>query len=87
MKYLGRTGQCKVNETPKGWFITFMGGEPETLSEEGLKNKREGAEFADEERHEMTLAEQIQRAARNHNPKLEQPEPEKTELRKKKARR
>jgi len=82
VKYLGRTGKCKVDETPKGWFITFVDREPETLLREGLKNKRDRAELADEERHEKALAEQIERAARNHNPDLEQPEPEKTELRK-----
>lgn len=82
VKHLGRTGQCKVDETPKGWFITFVDREPETLLKEGLKIKRERAELADEERHEKALAEQIERAARNHNPELEQPELEKTELRK-----
>lgn len=24
VKYLGRSGQCKVDETPKGWFITLI---------------------------------------------------------------
>lgn len=24
VKHLGRTGQCKVEETPKGWFITLI---------------------------------------------------------------
>ena len=24
VKYLGRTGQCKVEETEKGWFITLI---------------------------------------------------------------
>lgn len=24
VKYLGRTGQCKVEETDKGWFITLV---------------------------------------------------------------
>ncbi|CAH9078509.1 unnamed protein product, partial [Cuscuta europaea] len=23
VKYLGRTGKCKVEETPKGWFFTY----------------------------------------------------------------
>lgn len=80
VKYLGRTGKCKVDETPKGWFITFIDREPETLLREGLKNKRDRAELADEERHEKALAEQIERASKNYNPELEQPEPEKTEL-------
>jgi hypothetical protein len=24
IKYLGREGKCKVDETPKGWFITLI---------------------------------------------------------------
>ncbi len=24
VKYLGREGKCKVEETPKGWFITLI---------------------------------------------------------------
>jgi hypothetical protein len=24
VKHLGRTGQCKVEETEKGWFITLI---------------------------------------------------------------
>ncbi len=24
VKYLGREGKCKVEETPKGWFITII---------------------------------------------------------------
>ena len=38
VKYLGRTGQCKVDETAKGWFISVVhkdegevGGEEETM--------------------------------------------------------
>ncbi|KAG0585222.1 hypothetical protein M758_3G268200 [Ceratodon purpureus] len=80
VKYLGRTGKCKVDETPKGWFITYIDREPETLFRENLKNKRDRAELADEERHEKALTEQIERAARNSNSEQEQPEPEKTEL-------
>ena len=80
VKYLGRAGKCKVDETPKGWFITFIDREPETLLRENLKNKRDRAELADEERHEKALAEQIERAAKNSKPDQEQLEPEKTEL-------
>lgn len=80
IKYLGRTGQCKVDETPKGWFITFVDREPETLLRENLKNKRQRAELADEERHDKVLAEQIERAARTARPEDELPEVERTEL-------
>lgn len=80
VKYLGRAGKCKVDETPKGWFMTFIDREPETLLRESLRNKRERAELADEERHDKNLAEQIERAARTARPEDEQPEPEKTEM-------
>lgn len=82
VKYLGREGKCKVDETPKGWFITFIDREPETLLREGLKNKRERAELADEERHDRALAEQIERASKNFKPEQVQPEQEKRELQK-----
>lgn len=80
VKYLGREGKCKVDETPKGWFVTFIDREPETLLRENLKNKRDRADLADEERHEKALTEQIERAAKNFNPEQEQPEMEKTDL-------
>jgi DNA/RNA-binding protein KIN17 len=39
VKYLGKTGQCKVEDTPKGWFITYIDREPETLLRE-VSSKR-----------------------------------------------
>lgn len=68
IKYLGRTGKCKVEETPKGWFMTYIDREPETLLKESLKNKRQRAELADEERQERAIAEQIERAAKTAKP-------------------
>ncbi|VVA22733.1 PREDICTED: DNA/RNA-binding [Prunus dulcis] len=38
VKHLGRTGKCKVEETPKGWFITYIDRDSETLFKERLKN-------------------------------------------------
>ncbi|KAJ7287907.1 hypothetical protein O6H91_23G035800 [Diphasiastrum complanatum] len=64
VKYLGRTGQCKVDETPKGWFVSLIDKEPETLLKERLKSKRERADVADEERHERMIADQIEKAAK-----------------------
>lgn len=62
VKYLGRTGKCKVDETAKGWFITFIDREPETLLKESLKNKRVRSDLAEEERHEREIQGQIERA-------------------------
>ncbi|KAI5085068.1 hypothetical protein GOP47_0001237 [Adiantum capillus-veneris] len=68
VKHLGRTGKCKVDETEKGWFVTYIDREPETLLRERLKNKRERAEVADEVRHEREIELQIDRAAKSSRP-------------------
>ncbi|KAL3537955.1 hypothetical protein ACH5RR_001321 [Cinchona calisaya] len=63
VKYLGRTGKCKVDETPKGWFITYIDRDSETLFKEKMKNKRIRADLADEEKQEREIKKQIERAA------------------------
>ncbi|XP_073145583.1 KIN17-like protein [Henckelia pumila] len=62
IKYLGRTGKCKVEETPKGWFITYIDRDSETLFKERMKNKRARADLADEEKQEREIQRQIERA-------------------------
>ncbi|KAG1337884.1 KIN17-like protein [Cocos nucifera] len=76
VKYLGRTGKCKVEDTPKGWFITYIDRDSETLFKDRLKNKRLRADLADEERQERTIALQIERATsllRSSSPSEEPP--------------
>ncbi|XP_009611639.1 KIN17-like protein [Nicotiana tabacum] len=62
VKYLGKTGKCKVEETPKGWFITYIDNDSETLFKEKMKNKRIRADLADEEKQEREIKKQIERA-------------------------
>ncbi|XP_077217871.1 DNA/RNA-binding protein Kin17, conserved region [Tasmannia lanceolata] len=62
VKYLGRTGQCKVEETPKGWFMTYIDRDSETLFKERLKNKRHKSDVAEEEKQERAIIKQIERA-------------------------
>lgn len=62
VKYLGRTGKCKVEETPKGWFITYIDRDSETLFKEKMKNKRIRADLVDEEKQEREIKKQIERA-------------------------
>lgn len=62
VKYLGRTGKCKVDETPKGWFITYTDMDSETLFKEKLKNKRTRADLVEEEKHEREIKKQIEKA-------------------------
>lgn len=62
VKYLGRTGKCKVEETPKGWFITYIDRDSETLFKERLKNKRIKADMVEEEKQEREIRKQIEKA-------------------------
>ncbi|KAL5995045.1 DNA/RNA-binding protein kin17 [Asimina triloba] len=62
VKFLGRTGKCKVEETPKGWFITYIDRDSETLFKEQLKNKRLKSDVVEEERQEREIKKQIELA-------------------------
>ncbi|GJX55406.1 KIN17-like protein [Tanacetum coccineum] len=62
IKYLGKTGKCKVEETPKGWFITYIDRDSEALFKDKLKNKRAKADIVDEEKQEREIMRQIERA-------------------------
>ena len=54
----GPSGKCKVDETPKGWFITYVDRDSETL----LKNKRVKADPAEVEKNEREIRKQIEAA-------------------------
>ncbi|XP_019194813.1 PREDICTED: DNA/RNA-binding protein KIN17-like [Ipomoea nil] len=62
VKHLGRAGKCKVEETPKGWFITYIDRDSETLFKEKMKNKRIRADIAEEEKQEREIKKQRERA-------------------------
>lgn len=62
VKYLGREGKCKVEDTPKGWFITLIHKDPEEEAREKKRARRERAEKEEAERHARALEKQIERA-------------------------
>ncbi|KNA13274.1 hypothetical protein SOVF_118360 [Spinacia oleracea] len=62
VKYLGRTGKCKVDETPKGWFISYIDNDSETLFKDRMKNKRIRADLVEDEKKEREILKQIERA-------------------------
>lgn len=40
VNYLGTTGKCKIEETPKGWYISYIDKDPDSLAKQeraGLK--------------------------------------------------
>lgn len=53
--YLGREGKCEVDETEKGWFVTYIDRDPETLRKIEERAKRERDELTSEEKHERAI--------------------------------
>ncbi|KAL4290598.1 hypothetical protein GQ457_14G023820 [Hibiscus cannabinus] len=68
VKYLGRTGKCKVEETPKGWFISYINTDSEMLLKEKMKNKRMKLDMVEEEKHEREIQKQIEKAEQLKTP-------------------
>jgi len=59
VKWLGREGECKVDDTEKGWFVTYIDRDPEAIKRAEKKTKMVAN---DEEKSERILAMQMQRA-------------------------
>lgn len=55
VKYLGREGKCKVDETPKGWFVTLIQEDPFEAMEKKKRKEREKSEREADERHMKML--------------------------------
>jgi len=41
VKHLGKSGKCTVDETEKGWYITWIDRDPETIARQEASNKKE----------------------------------------------
>lgn len=80
VKWLGRTGQCVVDETEKGWFVTYIDRDPETLAAQERKAKKEKMDKDDEERLMDFIEKQIERNAKQDAPTEEENETFKTPL-------
>ena len=63
-KHLGRTGVAHVDETEKGWFITWIDNSPKALAKSEASQKKERGDIDDETRQRRLIEEQITRARR-----------------------
>ncbi|XP_015521729.1 DNA/RNA-binding protein KIN17 [Neodiprion lecontei] len=61
VKWLGRSGQCVVDETEKGWFVTYIDRDPETLAAQEKKAKKEKMDKDDQERMMDFIEKQVER--------------------------
>lgn len=62
IKHLGRSGVVRVDETEKGFFISWIDNSPKALAKAEANQKKERAVTSDEQRERLLIAEQIERA-------------------------
>lgn len=60
--FLGHEGICRVENTEKGWFISWIDNSPEALKKRDANMKRERLEKGEADREDRLLQEQIERA-------------------------
>ncbi|TMS02816.1 DNA/RNA-binding protein KIN17 [Larimichthys crocea] len=60
-KWLGREGFCKVDETPKGWYVQYIDRDPETIRRQEEQARKKKQELDDEERSAKFIEEQVRR--------------------------
>jgi len=60
--YLGREGICRVEETEKGLFVSWIDNSPETMKRREAIMRKERQDKGDEEREQKQIQEQIERA-------------------------
>ncbi|XP_069032034.1 DNA/RNA-binding protein KIN17 [Embiotoca jacksoni] len=60
-KWLGREGFCKVDETPKGWYIQYIDRDPETIRRQEEQARKKKQELDDEERSARFIEDQVRR--------------------------
>ncbi|KAM5235048.1 DNA/RNA-binding protein KIN17 [Ctenodactylus gundi] len=60
-KWLGREGLCKVDETPKGWYIQYIDRDPETIRRQLELEKKRKQDLDDEEKTAKFIEEQVRR--------------------------
>lgn len=61
IQYLGKNGICHVDETEKGWFISWIDTSPKALAKQDAALKKERQDLGDEERQRRMINEQIER--------------------------
>lgn len=61
VKYLGAQGECIVEDTPKGWFITYIDRDPDTIRRQEEIAAMEKHQYDEEERQLRVIEEQVKR--------------------------
>uniref|UniRef100_UPI0037E91BCC DNA/RNA-binding protein KIN17 n=1 Tax=Semicossyphus pulcher TaxID=241346 RepID=UPI0037E91BCC len=67
-KWLGREGLCKVDETPKGWYVQYIDRNPETIRQQEEQARKKKQDLDDEERSARFIEEQVRRGRDGKEP-------------------
>ena len=65
VKWLGRSGQCVVDETEEGWYVAYIDRSPEAREAQEKKDRKEKADKDDHERLMEFIEKQVERAKRD----------------------
>src|SRR5579871_3443901 len=60
--FLGHSGICRVENTEKGWYISWIDTSPEAMKKRDANLKRERLEKGEADREDRLIQEQIERA-------------------------
>lgn len=58
--FLGKTGQCHVDETDKGWYIKYIERDPEVLARQEMIKQKERMDADDEMRNQKLIEKQLE---------------------------
>merc|ERR1712165_480103 len=61
VQYLGKSGQCIVDRQEKGWYITWIDRDPETIARQEAMSKKDKLAKDDSERMAAFIEKQVQR--------------------------
>lgn len=54
-------GLCKVDETPKGWYIQYIDRDPETIRRQQEQERKKKQDLDDEEKTAKFIEQQVRR--------------------------
>lgn len=58
---VGFLGLCKVDETPKGWYIQYIDRDPETIRRQQEQERKKKQDLDDEEKTAKFIEQQVRR--------------------------
>lgn len=71
VRYLGATGKCHIEETEKGWYITYIEKDADAIAREKKREKRLKMEKDDDEKDAEFIQKQVQFALEKAGPSSE----------------